>query len=750
MKKNKTLIALLLASGLLVTGCNSGSCSHVDEDNNHLCDNCGETISECADENNDHKCDVCGEKLSECADGNKDHKCDLCGETISECADKDKDHKCDVCEETISECIDEDKDHKCDICEKDLPYVESVEIEDAVDELGVGSSVTLSANVSAFNGGSKEVEWSTESKNITLKDNGDGTVTVTGVAVGSAVITVKSKSDASVTDSVSIEIKNWSKSDLDMMESYLKATIPYFSGKFVWTDYYFETYGCITAESKNKADLELAVAGLEAGGVELEYDKNEDLYYADFEVPGSVGLILTFNVYVDGYGYTVVDTYSEYIAVACESWPTDYINQFTPSGIETVVPAAEGTDFEFKGGGLTGVYFYSVYVKGDMNAYLSKLEENSFEVVYDSYYKCYTAKKSGLLIDVYESTVEGKFVISSYAYAEWPGEELAEATTNLFGEAKEIPSFTALDFVVRDYSAYEMVLLSSMDSEPIEDYLDRLEELEWTIRDNGGTYEAIAPTQEYAMTIEFDTDYNGISLSIYPHSPVAVEWPEEFVSQQIELLGAEGSVPAYSSENVEGYSSSEPSFGYGPLIIIYAPASVLDGEVVAYAEQLREAGYFVVGDNYGAPVYAQEGTTLGISPYVAFDGSAFYIELLKLDEPAEKPIDESQTEGDFEDFPVSQIQGALGTDFVEMIPVAEGSSFSFGEDGAGGYNLTVYGGDRNAYVELLATSSLIHDEVPASASHAAYDSFYTSDFSKGIDVYAADENGTYIINLWAY
>lgn len=691
MKNNKSLIALLLASGLMLTGCKPGSCSHVDKDNDHLCDKCQEKISDCVDENNDHKCDVCGEGL---------------------------------------------------------PYVESVEIEGAVDELGVGSSVTLSAKVTAPNGGSTEVEWSTSSSTISLKDNGDGTATVTGVSVGAASVSVKSKSDASVSDSVSFEVKNWDESDLGMMQYYLGGHVPYFSGAFEWTDSYFAKYGCLTAESENETDLELALEGLAAAGIEMEYDKSEGLFYGEMAVPGALGLTFTYNAYVDNYDYAVVDVYGDYEAVPCESWPANYIAEYTPKGIETVLPAAEGSEFSFKVGSVQSVYFYSIYVKGDMEAYLDVLDKASFAVAYDDYYDCYTAKTSDLLVDVYESDIEGEFVISSYTYAPWPGEELDEATAGMFGEVKEIPSFSALNFGVYDYSMYGLILLNSLDSEPIAGYIARLESLEWVVSNNDGVYEAVAPTQEYAMTVEFDTDYNGISLSIYPHSPVAVEWPTEFVNEQIELLGAEGTVPAYSSENVEGYSTSEAMFGYGPLIIISVTEGTLDSEVLAYAEQLRDAGYFVVGDNYGAPVYAQEGTTLGISPYAAYDGTAFYIELLKLDEPAVQPPLGPQ--GDLEDFPVNQIEDAFGSDFAALVPLAEGSSFSFAEDGVGGYNITVYGGDHDAYVGLLATSSLIHDEVPASASHVAYDSFYTSDFCSGIDVYPADTDGTYVINLWNF
>ena len=75
-----------------------------DNDHNHICDYCDETISSHVDTDpKDHVCDYCGNTLSECADTDKDHKCDYCKKVISECVDADKDHKCDICGKQISE-----------------------------------------------------------------------------------------------------------------------------------------------------------------------------------------------------------------------------------------------------------------------------------------------------------------------------------------------------------------------------------------------------------------------------------------------------------------------------------------------------------------------------------------------------------------------------------------------------------------------------------------------------------------------
>ena len=55
-----------------------------------------------------------------CADNNKDHLCDVCKQTLTSCADTDKDHKCDICGKVLTQCADGNSDHACDLCGKVL------------------------------------------------------------------------------------------------------------------------------------------------------------------------------------------------------------------------------------------------------------------------------------------------------------------------------------------------------------------------------------------------------------------------------------------------------------------------------------------------------------------------------------------------------------------------------------------------------------------------------------------------------
>ena len=92
--------------------------NHEDADKNHVCDYCGKTISNHEDADNNHICDYCEKVISNHEDANKDHVCDLCGKTISNHEDADKDHVCDCCGKVISNHEDADEDHVCDYCGK--------------------------------------------------------------------------------------------------------------------------------------------------------------------------------------------------------------------------------------------------------------------------------------------------------------------------------------------------------------------------------------------------------------------------------------------------------------------------------------------------------------------------------------------------------------------------------------------------------------------------------------------------------
>ena len=119
-------------------GCTEGietdNCT--DEDKNHICDICGNIISNHEDANQDHVCDLCGKVISNHEDANKDHVCDYCEKVISNHEDADKDHICDLCGKTISNHEDADKDHICDLCGKTISNHEDADKDHICDHCG--------------------------------------------------------------------------------------------------------------------------------------------------------------------------------------------------------------------------------------------------------------------------------------------------------------------------------------------------------------------------------------------------------------------------------------------------------------------------------------------------------------------------------------------------------------------------------------------------------------------------------------
>ena len=119
-------------------GCTEGveTDNCIDEDKNHICDICGNIISNHEDANQDHVCDLCGKVISNHEDADNNHVCDHCGKVISNHEDANKDHVCDYCEKVISNHEDADKDHVCDHCGKVISNHEDADDDHICDYCG--------------------------------------------------------------------------------------------------------------------------------------------------------------------------------------------------------------------------------------------------------------------------------------------------------------------------------------------------------------------------------------------------------------------------------------------------------------------------------------------------------------------------------------------------------------------------------------------------------------------------------------
>ena len=123
-----------------VCGINVGT--HAAAAGTHVCEYCGQNVSECVDANTNHECDVCGESMGTHAAAEGSHNCDYCGKALSKCDDNydegkidfdatctepgQKTYTCSVCGGTKVEAIpqnghsDEDGDYYCDVCNESL------------------------------------------------------------------------------------------------------------------------------------------------------------------------------------------------------------------------------------------------------------------------------------------------------------------------------------------------------------------------------------------------------------------------------------------------------------------------------------------------------------------------------------------------------------------------------------------------------------------------------------------------------
>ena len=110
--------------------------NHEDADKDHVCDHCGKVISNHEDANKDHVCDHCGKVISNHEDADKDHVCDCCGKVISNHEDADNNHICDYCDKVISNHEDADKDHVCDFCGKTISNHEGADKDHVCDFCG--------------------------------------------------------------------------------------------------------------------------------------------------------------------------------------------------------------------------------------------------------------------------------------------------------------------------------------------------------------------------------------------------------------------------------------------------------------------------------------------------------------------------------------------------------------------------------------------------------------------------------------
>ncbi|MCQ2754725.1 MAG: zinc ribbon domain-containing protein, partial [bacterium] len=417
MKKSNLFVSALTASMLLLAGCGEKAHEHVDTDpKDHICDDCGEELSQCVDENRDHLCDYCGKEMSQHVDTDpKDHTCDYCGKEISQHTDADpKDHVCDYCGAELSQHTDADpKDHFCDYCGAELSQHVDTDPEDLVcDYCGaeldgikevkitskrsyIGTDESFKMSGEAVVSGAitnSDVTFSTESNLVGLEQAQDSNeVRVTAAkTTGEAVIKATSKLDSSKDKEITIAVEAWSTTSKNRMSSYSGVlegyNLPYFR---TMKDLIKGGTTSVTGQV-DLPEYEEAVQALVDGGY-AKVEREEKVFYV-MNHPTKFG----FDVEVEIQGVEIDDPeagYYNFIASlqprALSEFPAEAVKAVVDAGTESTIPMpSDGTEFMIlrNDGALI-----EVKLNGDPAAFISSLESANYYINRDNSKTGYTS-----------------------------------------------------------------------------------------------------------------------------------------------------------------------------------------------------------------------------------------------------------------------------------------------------------------------------------------------------------------------
>lgn len=289
--------------------------------------------------------------------------------------------------------------------------------------------------------------------------------------------------------------------------------------------------------------------------------------------------------------------------------------------------------------------------------YIEKLEDLDFiEACYDSAFDFeftyYAEEGKTLALNIFSMeegiiTIELKCLGNPAKRPEWPTEELATFVTDVLkaeGTILEYDGKISKIFLLNEeeFEKFPTLFIKvgvGNETEALASYTKDLLANNYFAVDQYGDYKYYAQEGDTLRPyIYISAMYPGYLLIELVKGDPAVKpvkvWPTEEIATMVEHMGVTGSpVPEFAGEATKITVQESHDFGDSYLI-----TALVDDSSIAlnsYIQTLTNAGYFVAGDNYGDPIYAKEGETLGISPYTSGD-DVLLIELIKLDAPASK------------------------------------------------------------------------------------------------------------------
>lgn len=507
----------------------------------------------------------------------------------------------------------------------------------------------------------------------------------------------------------------------DLLNGKTEVSIPEAEGTaFVVTSSTGFYFGSITISG---GDMETYLLTLESAEFSVIWDSRYECYVA---AKDNLLMDIGENPNVEGEFQMLL-----YLKAAFPTEDVAEAVQLLVPGSETIVPEIEAEEYQLQDA-RAYIGGFVLYAAGDsslLNEYTDILDEAGWAVseLEEGIYGAVSPAED-IMLQVFYDDDYGELDIYILTYTkpatEWPADEVAALVKSIEAEGT-VPAADGLSFVCYEaegwYPAQINVEVEAGTSEAAAAaYVAQLKEAGFFLVMSSYGYDYYAEEgNTLALCVYTYSDSEFIIELGCLASPAVkplTEWPADAVVAIVESIEAEGStVPAFEGEGI--------SFNIYPTFLTVNPGANDPEDLVAgYREKLEGLGYFVAGDNYGDPIYALDGETLGISPYY-YNGS-LYIEFMELAEPAVKPVPA--------EFPKAAVEAFFNGKTDEVVPemVAYGFKTS----------------DKTSYLEIQAEGGNVKDYMKVLS-----DAGWTADYdSSAYYNYATSPKGSIKMTLINY
>lgn len=233
------------------------------------------------------------------------------------------------------------------------------------------------------------------------------------------------------------------------------------------------------------------------------------------------------------------------------------------------------------------------------------------------------------------------FTCEAKEFVSFPSEQVQTYVSEVLEATGTVPEFDdGISYLFVDDTGYYApgVIVNCLDStEALESYLSILENNGWFVfkESYSDVYYGYDGKTLLINPYEYSDGLMNIDLYVNPTPVVkpstADSWPSEDVANEVSILGATGTVPAFDGGT--DYLFSENT-GYGSPGVTVTVESASDA-YDSYLSILEDNGWFVYNQTSTDVYYGYEGETLLINPYVY--GTKLNIDFIKSFAPVVKP-----------------------------------------------------------------------------------------------------------------